>query len=147
MAQSIVIHALTAKRAEVSGIIADLEERIRQSRADLAHIDATLRLFDPEIKVSAIRAKQPAKERSGLFANGEISKRCREAIRRADGESVAAEDIVRQAMTDKGLDPEDGTIRRDLTRRFLWALHRMNVAGIISKVGHGLGARWVSANG
>ena len=42
MAQSLIIHALTEKRAEISGRIADLEERIRQARADLAHIDATL---------------------------------------------------------------------------------------------------------
>jgi hypothetical protein len=86
MAQSIIIHALVEKRAEVSGIIADLEEQTRQARADLAHIDATLRLFDPEIQVAAIRAKQPAKSRNGAFANGEISKRCREAIRRAGGD-------------------------------------------------------------
>ena len=50
MAQSIIVHALTEKRAEVSGQIAALEGRIRQFRADLAHIDATLLLFDPDAK-------------------------------------------------------------------------------------------------
>jgi len=108
MENSVIISGLIEKRSEVSGLIADLEERLRQHRADLAHIDATLRLFDPEIKVGAIRAKQPARQRSGLFANGEISRR--EPIRRADGKPVTAEDIVRQAMTDKGLDP-GGTAR------------------------------------
>jgi hypothetical protein len=141
MAQSIIISALIEKRSEVSGIIADLEERTRQSRADLAHIDATLRLFDPEIEVSAIRGKKPS-AKSTLFANGEISKRCREAIRRADGEPVAGEDIVKQAMADKGLDAGDKMARLKLNRSFLWALHRMHVSGTIAKVGHGLGARW-----
>jgi hypothetical protein len=107
MAQSPVIYALVEKRGEVSGRIAELEELTRQTRADLAHIDATLLMFDPDMKPATIRAKAPAKGRSGYFANGEISKRCREAIRLADGEPVAAESIVRQAMTDKGLDPDD----------------------------------------
>jgi hypothetical protein len=141
MAQSIIIGALIEKRSEVSGIIADLEERTRQSRADLAHVDATLRLFDPEIEVSAIRGKKPS-TKSTLFANGEISKRCREAIRRANGEPVAGEDIVKQAMADKGLDVGDKMARLKLNRSFLWALHRMHVSGTIAKVGHGLGARW-----
>jgi hypothetical protein len=82
-------------------------------------------MFDPDMKPDTIRAKAPAKGRSGYFANGEISKRCREAIRLGGGEPVAAESIVRQAMADKGLDPDDAKLRRDLIRRFLWALHRM----------------------
>ena len=142
MAQSIIIHALTEKRAEVSGRIHDLEERTRQARADLAHIDATLLLFDPDAKPAAIRARLPAKGRSSLFANGEISRRCREAIRDARGEPVAAESVVRQAIADKGLDPEDKALRQDLMRRFLWALHRMQLAGTLRRIGRGLGARW-----
>jgi hypothetical protein len=141
MAQSIIIHALTEKRAEVSGIIADLEERTRQARADLAHIDATLRLFDPDVKIGAIRAKQPAKARSGPFAPGEISKRCREALRDAK-EPLAAETIVRAAMADKGLPVDDKAMRIAMIRSFLWALHRLHVEGQVQKVGHGLGARW-----
>jgi hypothetical protein len=142
MSHSPVVHGLIAKRAEVSGIIADLEERMRQERASLAHIDATIRLFDPEMKPNTIRPVRPAKGRSGLFANGEISRRCREAIRKAAPEPVSAESVVRQAMTDKGLDPEDKALRQDMIRRFLWAMHRMQVAGIIGKVGNSMGARW-----
>lgn len=142
MSHSPVIHGLVAKRAEVSGIIADLEERMRQERANLAHVDATIRLFDPEMNPRGIKPIRPAKGRSGLFANGEISRRCRDAIRKASPEPVSAELVVRQAMTDKGLDPEDKVVRQDMIRRFLWAMHRMQVAGIIGKVGNGMGARW-----
>src|ERR1700733_10223945 len=139
MAQSPVIYALVEKRGEVSGRIAELEELTRQARADLAQMDATLLMFDAEITPAAIRAKAPAEGRSGYFANGEISRRCREAIRLAGGEPVAAESIVRQAMIDKGLDPDDAKLRRDLIRRFLWALHRMKMAGAVSRTGRGLG--------
>ena len=77
MSNAYVISGLTVKRAEVSGTIADLQERIRQERANLAHIDATLRLFDPDAKPEAIPSKRPA-SLHGWFANGEISRRIRE---------------------------------------------------------------------
>jgi hypothetical protein len=80
MAQSPVIYAPVAKRSEIGGIIADLEERTRQARADLAHIDATLRMFDPDAIPQQIRGKRPTRGRSGLFANGEISRRVRAAL-------------------------------------------------------------------
>ena len=93
------------------------------------------------MNIAAIRSKLPAKMRSGLFANGEISRRIREALRDAT-EPVAARAIVASAMTDKGLSPDDKPLRIGLTRSFLWALHRMHVSGAVRKEGHGLGARW-----
>lgn len=45
-----VISALIAKRAEIAGLINDLERKIRQHRTDLAHIDRTIGLFDPTNK-------------------------------------------------------------------------------------------------
>jgi len=140
MSQPLIITGLMAKRAEVSGIVSDLEERTRQTRADLAHIDATIRLFDPNARPEAIPGKRPA-SRNGWFAAGEISRRIRDDLREAR-EPIAAEAIVRRAMVAKGLDPEDKMIRQQLNRSFLWALHRMQVSGTVQKTGNGLGAKW-----
>jgi len=137
MSHSPVVHGLIAKRAEGSGVIADLEERTRH-----AHIDATIRLFEPEMNPTAIKPVRPAKGRSGIFANGRYRGAAGDAIRKAPPEPVSAESVVIQAMTDKGPDPEYGPMRRDMIRRCPWAMHRMQVAGIIGKVGHGMGARW-----
>ena len=142
MTQPLIINGLIAKRAELSGLITDLEERMHQARADMAHIDATLRLFDPDAVPENIRPKAPAAARSGFFANGEISRRCREAVRRANGDPVSAESIVRWTMAEKGLDPEDAKLRYNMNKRFLGALHRLHLASAIGKIGHGLGARW-----
>ena len=38
------VSALRDKRAEISGMIADLEKELSRRRADLVHVDATLRL-------------------------------------------------------------------------------------------------------
>jgi hypothetical protein len=57
MAQSVIINGLIDKRAELSALITDLEERTHQARADLAHIDARLRLFDPQAVPASIKPK------------------------------------------------------------------------------------------
>lgn len=145
MAQSIIVSALVQKRAEVSGIVAELEERVRQARASLAHIDATLLLFDPDAKPATIRARRKSpKNRDGLFAEGEVSRRCREFMRTA-GDPVSADAIVRATMTDKGWDVMDDRLRQNLLGRFLMALHRVHRAGQVEKIGHGLGTTWTLA--
>ena len=58
-----------------------------------------------------------------------------------------AESIVRQAMTDKGLDPVDRKIRSDMIGRLIWALHRLAKSGQAERIGHGLGARWTLPEG
>jgi hypothetical protein len=143
MAQSLIINALTAKRTEIGALITELEHRVRQARVDLSHIDAALRLFDPDAKPVVTYAKRgrPRNHRDGLFEEGEISRRCRNCLREK-GEPISAETIVRQVMTDKTLDAEDARLRRDLIGRFLMGLHRLHRARQVQKIGHGLGTLW-----
>ena len=47
MAESHVVSALVDKRAELAGQIVRIEQQLGQFRADLIHIDATIRLFAP----------------------------------------------------------------------------------------------------
>jgi hypothetical protein len=141
MAQSPVINALIEKRSEIGGIVADLEDRISHALSDLAHIDAALRMFDPNIRLKNITIRRPLAKRNDGFANGEVSRRIREALRNTP-ELVRADAIVRQMMADKGLDPGDKSKRQPLLRSSLWALHRLHARGDVQKVGHGLGAKW-----
>ena len=141
MTESIVVKALLDKDAEIRGQIAVLEGQMAKHRAELAHVQATLRLFDPAQDVKRIRPKAAAAPRSTYFVMGEITRRCHDALREAGG-PISAEDIAVKAMRDKGLDPADRAIRSDMIRRLLWALHRLATDGQIERVGHGLGARW-----
>ena len=50
MGEPHVISALSNKRAELAGIVSQLERQLGQQRANLAHLDATMRLFDPNIR-------------------------------------------------------------------------------------------------
>ena len=50
-----VIGALRNKRAELAGTLRQLEQQLAQQRESLVHLDATLRLFDPNIQPKDIR--------------------------------------------------------------------------------------------
>jgi hypothetical protein len=63
MGEPHVVSALRDKRAELSGLILDLEKRIGQTRADLVYVDAVLRLFG-ETEPAVIAPKKPAPARS-----------------------------------------------------------------------------------
>jgi hypothetical protein len=56
MAESHVVSALVSKRAEIAGLIARTEQQLGQFRADLVHLDATLRLFAPGLEPKTIPA-------------------------------------------------------------------------------------------
>ena len=58
MAESHVITARRAKRAEISGHIAGLERKLARHRANLANIDATIRLSTTDIARSIMRDKR-----------------------------------------------------------------------------------------
>ena len=70
MAELHVIGALRNKRAELAGTLRQLEQQLVLQRANLAHVDATMRLFDPDIQPQAIRRKQ-RRERNAWFRQGE----------------------------------------------------------------------------
>ena len=75
-----VISALRAKRAELAGEIGAAEKRIAQLRADLVHLDATLRLFDPAADSAAIPARRPYRRRR-WFSDGELPRRILDTLR------------------------------------------------------------------
>jgi len=51
MAESYVVSALVDKRAEIAGLIVRMGQELGQSRADLVHLDASLRLFAPDMRL------------------------------------------------------------------------------------------------
>ncbi len=84
MAESHVVSALVNKRAEIAGLISRTERQLGQFRADLVHLDATLRLFAPELEPKAIPAKR-IRQPDRWFEQGELPRRVLDAVRRAGG--------------------------------------------------------------
>src|SRR5258706_13095596 len=46
MGEPIAVLALRRKRDQISGVIAEYEKKIREAQQDLAHVNASLRLFE-----------------------------------------------------------------------------------------------------
>ena len=70
MAELHVVSALRNKRAELAGMVGQLEQQLARQRTNLAHLDATMRLFDPDIRPQEIRPKRQ-RARSAWFRQGE----------------------------------------------------------------------------
>ena len=140
MAESHVVSALVNKRAEIAGMIARTEQQLGQFRADLVHLDATIRLFAPGMEPETIPAKR-IRQSDLWFEQGELSRRVLDALRRA-GEPIRAPDLVKAVMIDKGLDPAD----RPTFARVQWkirdTLNRLNKRGLLASDGTGHGVLW-----
>jgi hypothetical protein len=79
-------YALTAlrnKRASLASEIVQLERKLRHCRESLVHVDATLKLLDPEAEPEAIPNKRPLK-RIKLFRQGELGRMILGTLREAD---------------------------------------------------------------
>jgi hypothetical protein len=140
MAESHFVSALVNKRAEIAGMIARTEQQLGQFRADLVHLDATIRLFAAGREPQTIPAKR-IRQSDLWFEQGELSRRVLDALRRA-GEPIRAPDLVKAVMIDKGLDPAD----RPTFARVQWkirdTLNRLNKRGLLASDGTGHGVLW-----
>ena len=137
MAELHVISALRNKRAELAGMLRQLEQQLVQQRADLAHLDAAMRLFDPEIRPNDIRPKQP-RARNVWFRPGECLRLIYDALREAT-QPVTTRELAERIMRVKAIPAADDP-RRELVQKTLLAslnraketIARIETAGVVS---------------
>ncbi len=100
-----LIKILLRKRGDIAFHITELERQGEGVRADLAHIDAVIRLFAPDIAPDAMPERLRHPRRLNYFAHGEITRRVYDMMR--GGGTVAAIDVAKQAIEEKSLSFED----------------------------------------
>lgn len=142
MTESHVVSALRAKRVEESGHIADLERKLVKHRANLAHIDATIRVFSPSLDPDSIPPKRTYR-RTRYFAKGELSRRVLSALRQADGKLMTTAAIARAVMTEKGFPIDEGALFDAVIGMALTVLRRLCKRNTITKSGTSRDAQWV----
>jgi hypothetical protein len=133
----VAVAALTRKRAEIAGMIAELEKQLTAHRIDLVHIDNALRLLNSPVTGDAIPARKPRPRNAGYFAHGELSRRIYEGLR--DRETVSAAELADTALADKSI--EDARVRATFVSRFLVRLDQMVLRVHVERVGNGQGVR------
>jgi hypothetical protein len=138
MAETHVVSALVDKRAEIAGQIARCEQQLGQFRADLTHVDATIRLFAPDLQVSTIPAKV-IRRSDGWFESGEVKRRVLDTLRRA-ARPMRAPDVVRTVMTEKGLDPADRRTFATVQQKVGFSLRQLTARGLLSRTAKNSGA-------
>ncbi len=143
MAEIHVISALRTKRAEIGGYIHDLEKKIKRLRANLAHVDATIRLFAPGLDPDAILPKRTY-QRTRYFAKGELSRRCLDVLRDTEGPLTTAE-IAAAVMADKGPLASDPALIAAVAERVQGLLRNLSKRGAVIKTGISRDAQWALA--
>jgi hypothetical protein len=116
MAESHVVTALRSKRAELAGEINAVEKHVAQLRANLVHLDATLRLFDPSADPEMIPNKRPYHRRR-WFSDGELPRRILDTLRTSP-DPLSANDLAERIIAQKGFAEGDAqtllTIRKSV---------------------------------
>ena len=141
MAESHVVAALISKRAELAGLIEHQQKEMRRLADDLAHLDATLRLFSPEIDLRTIRAKVH-RVRNRFFRPGECQRMVLDIFREAQGAALSSRQIGEALAARKVLEPSAALIEQ-MQKNALNVVHRLQRTGTLVAAGrNGPGATW-----
>lgn len=123
------LSGLVAKRAELAGEIAQLRAKLRQLTVDLNHVDAAIRIFDPEFDVDGIKPKS-APALYAISFRGEFVRIILDMMR-ASGGPVTIKEIALHLMTNRGLDTTDDALVALFTWRTRGLLYHYRNRGII----------------
>ena len=101
MGGSLVVSGLMAKRAAIAGEIEALETRIAGLQASLVHLDATIRIMDPEADPETIRPKIPQNV-CDWFGRGELFRLTMGLLRDA-AEPMSTLDLAQAVLERKAM--------------------------------------------
>jgi len=104
VAEPHVVTGLIAKRAELAGQIEHAQTVHRQLIIDLDNLDATLRLFVPDIDLEEIKPR-PLPARDAAF-RGEVA-RVVLGLLRTVGKPLDTQQIAMHVMAERGLNTAD----------------------------------------
>lgn len=86
------IHALKDRRATLAGEVIQFKEGIRYRLEQLSHLDAALRILDPDYRADSLPPKRLRQVK--LFGGGELNRLIIDALRKADGKPLSTPKIV-----------------------------------------------------
>ncbi len=140
MADSHVISALSTKRGEILGSIKHYKQLISSLDKDLANIDATIKIFEPDYKFGS--EKVVNKHRNRFFNNGEAKVLVLEVLKNSDI-PVSTDKISDIIVTNKNLSFENKTDKSNFQKSVLLALNTCLSNNIVEKVSKdGLSIVW-----
>ncbi len=125
----IVMNALVAKRAKLTGDIERTHEELRKMVMDLEHLDQTILQFDPTYRIESIKAKafRPPKDWSN---RGQMTRIVLSILRQA-AEPLTSRDVALELLVERALDKNDQRLLRLMTKRVAVALRLQKDKGVV----------------
>ena len=140
MADSHVISALSCKRGEILGSIKYYKQLISSLDKDLANIDATIKIFEPDYKFGS--EKIVNKHRNRFFNNGEAKVLVLEVLKNSNL-PISTDKIANIIATNKNLSFENKTDKSNFQKSILFALNTCLSNNLVEKVSKdGLSIVW-----
>ncbi|QKS28114.1 MAG: hypothetical protein HT579_11885 [Candidatus Accumulibacter similis] len=144
MAESHVVAALITKRAELAGLIEHHRKEMGRLADDLAHLDATLKLFSPKIDLRTIRAKAH-RVRNRFFRPGECQRMVLDIFHEAQGGALSSRQIGEALTARRGLEATTVMIEQ-MRKNAIGVVRRLERTGTLVLAGRdGHGATWAVA--
>lgn len=133
-------HALSAlirKRAELAGQFEHHQAKARQLLIDLDNVDATIRMFDPDIDLAEIKPK-PLPPRHAAY-KGEVARIVLGTLRDAK-RPCSTQELTMHVMAERGMNTADKRLVKTVTKRVGACLRHHRLKGLICSA-KGLGQR------
>ena len=140
MADPHVLTGLIAKRAELAGEPEHHQAKVRQLLIDLDSVDATIRLFKPDIDLEEIRPK-PLPPRHAAY-KGEVARIVLGTLREAKKPCLTQE-LTMHIMAERGMNTADKRLVKTVSKRVGACLrHYRNKGMLRSSMGLGKRVAW-----
>lgn len=133
MAETHVVSGLVEKRSELAGLVAHHQQQINRLSGDMKHLDATLKLFAPEMDLRTLRPKEHRK-RNSYFKHGECQRLVLDAFREAQGAALSSRQIGERLVQRKGL-PNTPEMVEQMQKNAHAAATRLEDAGTLVSAG------------
>jgi hypothetical protein len=128
MAETRVVSALIAKRAELAGQLEAAQAEVRRLVIDLDNLDATLRLFKPDIDLAEIKPK-PLPPRAAAY-KGEVARIVLGTLR-SSPEPLTTEQLAEHVMAERNLNAADKRMLCTVSKRVGACLRHYRNKGVL----------------
>jgi hypothetical protein len=137
MAELHIISILRSKRDELERTVSSYEMALGTARSDLAHINATLELFERDGSESIYPSRLSIVR---MFKRGEIFSLCQAALAGAS-KGLDARELTQVVIHSKGMDEADSLLRRAIGYRIVQTMLRQKMRSGVSSIGKRRGVR------
>jgi hypothetical protein len=139
MAEPHVITALVAKYAELQGQLQTNEQEADRLRIEIAHVEATIRIFRHDADLSLVAPRMP-RNRNPWFRKGHCIRAAIDVLRQSQM-PMSAREIALRLLRERGITDANARSVKFLTSTIYGSLNRRK-DGAVTVHGGGFPKRW-----